>query len=300
MKTPTLLLFLLFSVSFYAQNWSPIGANWKYSYYGFFPGYVDVVYSGDTVIEGQATKILSKTFVGMDWNLTLVTNFIGKEYTYEDNGVIFLRYQNQWDTLYHFNAQVGDHWRMAKQPFANVCPENSRLKVLSTGNKIINNETRKYLVVDFCNPDLTSLGWGQDTIVENIGFIGTYFLPYDQFDGALDGNEGGPFRCYSHNNFATYAPHFSEACDYIVGVEEVHSVQSTFTIYPNPIGNEIHFSKECANTFTTYTIYSLDGKIQQAGSMSELIRVDYLRNGNFILEIANENQKQFAKLLKVD
>jgi hypothetical protein len=300
MKTPTLLLFLLFTVSFHAQTWSPTGANWKYSYYGFFPGYVEVLYSGDTIIEGQSAKILSKTFMGMDWSMTLVTNFIGTEYTYEDNGVIFLRYQNHWDTLYHFNAQVGDHWRMAKQPFANVCPENSRLKVMSTGNKIINNETRTFLVVDFCNPDLSSLGWGQDTIVENIGFIGTYFLPYDQFDGALDGNEGGPFRCYSHDNFATYAPHFSGACDYIVGLEEVNSAQTTFSIYPNPVGNEIHLSKETASMFSTFTIYSLDGKIQQEGFLSEVIQVDYLRNGNFILEIANENQKKFAKLLKVD
>lgn len=299
MKTPTLLLFLLFSISFHAQNWSPTGANWKYSYYGFFPGYVDVLYSGDTVIEGQPSKILSKTFTGMDWTMTLVSNFIGNEYTYEDNGVIFLRYQNHWDTLYHFNAQVGEHWRMAKQPFTSVCPENSRLKVLAIGNKTINNETRKYVVVDFCNPDLSSLGI-HDTIVENIGFIGTYFLPYDQFDGAVDGNEGGPFRCYSHDNFATYAPHFSGACDYLVGLEEVTDVQTTFSIYPNPVGNEIHLSKEHASAFTNYTIYSLDGKIQQTGSLSEVIRLDYLGKGNFLLELTNEKQKQFAKLIKAD
>jgi hypothetical protein len=300
MKTPFLLLFLLFSVSFHAQNWAPSGANWKYSYYGFFPGYVDVFYTGDTVIESQSVKILSKNFSGIDWSMSVVTNFIGNEYTYENNGVIFLRYQNQWDTLYHFNAQVGDHWRMAKQPFTSVCPENSRLKVLATGNKTINNETRKFLVVDFCNPDLSSLGWGQDTIVENIGFIGSYFLPYDQFDGAVDGNEGGPFRCYSHDNFATYAPHFSGACDYIVGLEEVATVQTTFSVYPNPVGNEIQLTKEYANTFANYTIYSLDGKIQQAGPLSEVIRLDYLRNGNFILELSSANQKQFAKLLKLD
>jgi len=299
MKTALLFLFLLFSVSFHAQNWSPSGANWKYSYYGFFPGYVDIFYTGDTVIESQSVKILSKNFSGIDWSMSVVTNFIGNEYTYENNGVIFLRYQNQWDTLYHFNAQVGDHWRMAKQPFTSVCPENSRLKVLATGNKTINNETRKFVVVDFCNPDLSSLGM-QDTIVENIGFIGSYFLPYDQFDGAVDGNEGGPFRCYSHDNFATYAPHFSGACDYIVGLEEVPAVQTTFSVYPNPVGNEIHLTKEYANTFTTYTIYSLDGKIQQAGPLSEVIRLDYLRNGNFILEISNLEKKQFARLLKAD
>jgi len=109
MKTPLFILFLLFSVSFHAQNWSPSGANWKYSYEGFFPGYVDILYSGDTLIDGQSAKILSKIFAGMDWSMTVVTNFIGNEYTYENNGVILLRYQNQWDTLYNFNAQVGEH-----------------------------------------------------------------------------------------------------------------------------------------------------------------------------------------------
>jgi hypothetical protein len=298
MKTSFLILFTLFSFSFQAQNWSPSGANWKYSYYGFFPGYADVLYSGDTLIDGQTAKILSKTFHGLDWSMTIVTNFIGNEYTYENNGVIFLRYQNQWDTLYHFNSQVGEHWRMAKQPLTSVCPDNSRLKVLATGNKTINNETRKYVVVDFCNPDLSSLGV-QDTIVENIGFTGTYFLPYDQFDGAVDGNEGGPFRCYSHDNFATYAPHFSEACDYIVGVEEVTSA-STFTVYPNPVVNEIHLSTDYTGTFTTYTIYSLDGGIQQAGTISETILLDHLTIGNYLLEISNSTQKLFAKVLKVN
>jgi hypothetical protein len=297
MKTHFIVLFTLFSFSFKAQNWSPSGANWKYSYNGFFPGYVDVMYSGDTLIDGQSAKTLTKTYNGMDWSMAVISSAIGKEFTYENNGVIYLRYQNQWDTLYHFNAQVGDHWRMAKQPIVSVCPENSRLNVMAIGNKIINNETRKYVVVDFCNPDLSSLGWGQDTIVENIGFIGSYFLPYDQFEGAVDGSEGGPFRCYSHDNFATYAPHFSDACDFIVGLDEL---SSTFNIYPNPVQDEIYLSTEFSNAFTDYTIYSLDGKMQQAGPILEMIPMNHLTSGNYILEISNSKQKQFARVLKVD
>jgi|LakMenE18May10ns_1017289.scaffolds.fasta_scaffold01279_1 hypothetical protein len=299
MKSLLFNLFILFSISIHAQNWSPSGANWTYSYYGFFPGYVDVLYSGDTIIDGQTSKMLTKTFHGIDWNMTLVSNVFAKDYTYENNGVVYIRYQNQWDTLYHFNAQVGDHWRMAKQPVANVCPQNSRLNVLATGNKLINNETRKYLVVDFCNPDLSSLGWGQDTIVENIGFIGSYFLPYDQFDGALDANEGGPFRCYTDDNFATYAPHYNGACDYIVGMEEL-SGSSSFIIYPNPIQNDIHIPFDFINKFTRYTLYSLDGKIHQMGYISENIPVHHLKSGNYLLEISNESEKKFAKILKLD
>ena len=297
MKTSFLFVFFLVSFSFHAQNWSPSGANWKYSYYGFFPGYVAIAYTGDTLIDGQSSKILSKTFHGIDWNMTTVSYSIGNEITYENNGVIYLRYQNQWDTLYHFQAQVGDHWRMAKQPLTSVCPENSRLKVTATGNKIINSETRKYLVVEFCTPDLSSSGWGQDTIVENIGFTGSYFLPYDQFDGAVDGNEGGPFRCYSHDNFATYAPHFSGACDFIVGVEEL---ATAFTIFPNPVESEIQLSEDLVSRFTHYTLFSLDGKIHQTGPLTQTINTQHLMSGNYVLEIANASQKQFAKILKID
>lgn len=282
---------------FRAQNWSPTGANWKYSYYGFMSGYVDIAYIGDSIIDGQSAKVLSKTFHGLDWSMNVISNVIGKEYTYESNGVIYLRYQNQWDTLYNFNAQVGDHWRMAKQPFTGVCPENSRLKVSAIGNKIIQSETRKYLVVEFCNPDLSSLGWGQDTIVENIGFIGSYFLPYDQFDGAVDGNEGGPFRCYSDDLFATYSPHFSEACDYILGLEEF---SNTFPIYPNPFQNEIQISLDDVTNFTMYAIYSLDGKMQQSGPLSTCLHLDLLGKGNYVLEITSNSQRRFAKIVKMD
>jgi hypothetical protein len=143
-------------------------------------GYGDIAYSGDTLIDGQVTKKLTKTFHGLGWGMDVTSYSIGTEYTYEANGVVYLRYQNQWDTLYNFNAQVGDSWRMAKQPFANVASQNSRLKVIATGTKLINSSTLKYVKVEFVDPQMNPLGFA-DTIVENIGFIGSYLLPYDMF-----------------------------------------------------------------------------------------------------------------------
>ena len=196
-----LVLFLLCSGLSFAQNWAPNGAQWHYSYYGFFPGYVDIAYSGDTLIDGQVTKKLTKTFHGLGWGMDVTPYSIGTEYTYEANGVVYLRYQNQWDTLYNFSAQVGDSWRMAKQPFANVAPQNSRLKVIATGTKVINSNTLKYVKIDFVDPQMNPLGF-EDTIVENIGFIGSYFLPYDMFDGAVDGNDRPLFAAALPQNAA--------------------------------------------------------------------------------------------------
>jgi len=231
MKSTTLFFVLFFSSLSFAQNWAPAGAKWHYTYIGFSIGYVEIANVGDTVIAGQTCQKLQKTFNGLQFGVT-PTNFVfDTTYTYENNGVVYVLEQNQWKTLYNFNAVVGEHWPMAPMPEFGGCTENSQLKVLATGTIVINAQTLKYLVVDFCNPDLTSQGF-QDTIIEKIGFTGSYMLPFDMCTMAFDGNEGGPFRCYSDNNFATYKPFYDNECDYLVGVDENQILE--LSIFPNP------------------------------------------------------------------
>ncbi|MFM6947360.1 MAG: T9SS type A sorting domain-containing protein [Flavobacteriales bacterium] len=293
----SLVLFLLFSGFSLAQNWAPNGAQWHYSYYGFFPGYVDIAYSGDTLIDGQVTKKLSKTFHGLGWGMDITSYSIGTEYTYEANGVVYLRYQNQWDTLYNFNAQVGESWRMAKQPFANVAAQNSRLKVIATGTKVINSSTLKYVKVEFVDPQMNPLGFA-DTIVENIGFIGSYFLPYDLFDGAVDGNEGGPFRCFTAPNFATYKPVYWEVCDYIMGTTELEGIAS-FQIFPNPVTDQINIPESLIQEYNHFRILSNEGKVIHQGQTTATLDVANLPAGNYTLLIESPTQKRFAKVLVV-
>ena len=292
-----LLLFLLFSGFSFGQNWAPNGAQWHYSYVGFFPGYVDIAYTADTVIDGQAAKKLTKTYHGLGWGMGITSSEIGAEYTYEANGVVYLRYQNHWDTLYNFNAQVGESWRMAKQPLINnIIPPNSRMKVLSTGTMTINNEERNYFVIDRCDSNNMSFGFLQDTLIENIGFMRDYMLPYDQFDGAVDANEGGPLRCYAHSNFATYQPLFTEVCDYIMGINELNA-SASFQIYPNPVSDQVNIPAAYAIEFTAYSIYSTEGKLVQSGQTSEQIAVAKLPIGNYTLVIQNKTQNRYAKVL---
>ena len=293
-----LVLFLLCSGLSFAQNWAPNGAQWHYSYYGFFPGYVDITYTADTIIDGQASKELTKTYHGLGWDQSITSETFGYEYTYEANGVVYLRYQNQWDTLYNFNAQVGESWRMAKQPFTNVATQNSRIKILATGNLIINNETRKYLVAEKCDSNNISLGWLNDTIIENIGFLHDYLLPYDQFDGAVDGNEGGPFRCYSDNNFAIYKPNYLEVCDYIMGTTELEGIAS-FQIFPNPVTDQINIPESLIQEYNHFRILSNEGKVIHQGQTTATLDVANLPAGNYTLLIESPTQKRYAKVLVV-
>ena len=241
MKSTIRFFALFFSSLSFAQNWAPAGAKWHYTYIGFSSGYVEIANVGDTIIAGKTCQKLQKTFNGLQFGVTPVNYIFDTTYTYESNGVVYVLEQNQWKTLYNFNAVVGDHWPMAPMPEFGGCTENSQLKVLATGTKVINAQTLKYLVVDFCNPDLTSQGF-QDTIIEKIGFTGSYMLPFDMCTMAFDGNEGGPFRCYSDDNFSTYKPFYANDCEYLVGVEENQMLE--LAIYPNPSAGQLYIESE--------------------------------------------------------
>jgi hypothetical protein len=256
MKSTLLFFALVFSSLSFAQNWAPAGAKWHYTYIGFSSGYVEIANVGDTIIAGQTCQKLQKTFNGLQFGVTPTTYIFDTSYTYENNGVVYILEQNQWKTLYNFNAAVGEHWPMAPLPEFGGCTVNSQLKVLATGTKVINAQTLKYLVVDFCNPDLTSQGF-QDTIIEKIGFTGSYMLPFDMCTMAFDGNEGGPFRCYSDDNFSTYKPFYANDCEFLVGLDENQMIE--LTIYPNPSASKFTIEAPL-ETGQVIALYNLNGQ----------------------------------------
>ena len=142
------------------------------------------------------------------------------------------------------------------------------------------------------------MGWLNDTIIENIGFLHDYLLPYDQFDGAVDGNEGGPFRCYSDNNFALYKPNYLEVCDYIMGTTELEG-SASFQVFPNPVSDQINIPETLIQEYNHYRILSSEGKLIQKGQTTEQIDVANLPAGNYTLLIESQSQKRYAKVLVV-
>lgn len=295
----TFLSTALFLVSFIAtsQSWCDIGANWRYSYMNGFgtEGYTKIQYIGDTTISGQPAKILDKHIYAYDYVLSQSVDFdLGQEYTYENSGVVYRWYNNSWDTLYNFNATIGESWRMAKQPMTNACDSNGVLSVTATGTKIINSITLNYLVVEFNYGGSMSTGI-TDTIVQKIGFIGGYMLPYDGCDGALDVNEGGAFRCYEDNNFTSYKPHYAGICDFIVGLDKIDS-ESYFQIVPNPASTKIELIG--LDNYNVISIQDLRGKSWAFIQDGSTININDLPNGIYVLSVRNEHRVQHERFIK--
>lgn len=120
-------------------------------------------------------------------------------------GVVFLYMEDPYiqdpyihDTLYNFNADIGDSWTFEGE-------FDTKLTVTGKGTIEMNGQELKYSAVDLTT-ELTNIIFEEhDTIVERIGFLHRYFLPYDVIREGLDRNEGGPTRCY-YDDVLDYVP----------------------------------------------------------------------------------------------
>jgi hypothetical protein len=226
-------LFLLASDTLYSQTWSPPGAIWYYEYFNFgYSGYSEIKYTGDTVINSVTCKKLEKSMHVIDYLNQFQNYYLGAEYTYEQGGTIYMYFNNHFDTLFNFNASIGDSWRLAGQPpNANLCDSNSIVTVLDTGTLIINSLPLRYKKVLFNYGG----SWNHpDTIIEKIGTTFWYMIPYDGCY-AVDAYQGGPLRCYSDSSFAVYHHNYSNNCDFIIGLNEIEPTEDLILIYPNPV-----------------------------------------------------------------
>lgn len=287
----------------FAQTWSPAGAKWTYSYTNSGEsGYVELLYTGDTVISSINCKKLKKTqYVKGLFPPTIVMYNLGSEITYEQNGVVFIRIGGNFDTLYNFNALIGDQWGMIRT--SPHCDGSSNITVLDTGTIMINSIPLKFLAVNLhFSSNLTGISDYQDTIVETIGFTGSYFFPADYCNAPLDGHEGGSFRCYSDDNFNTYKPNYTNACNFIigVGVNEIEEEES-INIYPNPASDYITINiDKMFGEVNRVELYNSFGQIILLQKQLNNIDISELPDGFYFIKVTNKRGLGMCtKFLKV-
>ena len=222
-----------------AQSWFPPEAVWHYWYGGMgqVAGFVRIVQIGDSIINEQPCHILRKTqeYVSL-FDYSYETQAIGRECAYEQDGLVmaFDPGVDAFDTLYNMNAVPGDHWRLADIPDgSNVCDPLNHMLVTDTGTVVIDGIGLRWLAVNV-NYITSPLIWEfyQDTIIDRIGSTEGYLLPQDFCLVFLDGNEAGPFRCYTDADIF-FMDDESVPCEMTVGEQE-YSLGPAIGLFPNP------------------------------------------------------------------
>ena len=264
-----ILLFLVLpflSVTSYAQPWAHPGAVWHFSYMQMFSfGYIKIENTGDTTLLGNDCSILTKTQYGYYYPGYMDTLPLGKAYIYQSNNVVYFYRQhlNVFDTLYHFGALPGDSWKVRSDyiPY-----DSGYVHVDSITYEVYNGDTLKCLYV---SPTPNScMGWYAGTkIIERIGCINWYMLP-EYIDCIMDGNEGGPLRCYQDSAFPQFIFDNQHPCDYVTALPEPRSLSETFSIFPNPASDKINVSFSQNSQGYKIRIVNMQGRLMMAHSIS--------------------------------
>lgn len=220
-----------------AQSWFPDEALWHYSYSSGFgqEGCVRMAVSGDTLVLGQPARKITRAretfdFISSQNNTEQLSTIIARE----SGGLVLIYVQAlaAFDSLYDLNAVPGDTWHLLEMPDPTWCDGESWMEVTDAGTTVVSGVPLRWLSVDIHYLLGGSEMVQQDTILERVGTLGTYFLPHDPCNGELDQQEGGPLRCYSDSDIdTTRTPNV--ACDLVLNLLG-ELLPPTFSLYPNP------------------------------------------------------------------
>jgi hypothetical protein len=239
---PFLFIIAMWPAVLEAQSWCPPGAEWHYSANfctGACNGYVRMFSSGDTIVQNQpCTKIERIRTYTSYFDPTIYVDTLSNLYTYSTVGIVWMfdPQMNAFDTLYDFNATIGDSWQLIH------LPENSLgsdfLSVLDTGHVSVDGHQLRWLSVEYHFQGATGNNPPYlDTLIQRIGSNQFYMLPYDFPNGFFDGQEGGFFRCYTDNDISYQSPSV-QTCDLPLRVTE-RALRRAPVIFPNPGNDQI-------------------------------------------------------------
>jgi hypothetical protein len=311
MKTFKFLLLVVglcnIAISFAQQTeFAPAGAEWYYTYtFGCCPEshFNHIVSEKDTIVEETSCRVLRKYYD--------ISNVANETYIIkQEQGKIYYYYQNQFNLLFDFDAEVNDivEFTFIYKKYADFLPSHkdtilsARFKIENITTNVQNLRTFRTKILDEDIPKF-QLWDAPHTYIytEKIGWH-SEFMP--MLDNAAHPDEEvfRWLRCYSETGFsfvseewvATTLPCNSTTVTSINIPQKENSI-----IYPNPVNDNVFvFTNEGGNI----EIIDVSGKIVHNSELLKGINrlsTNQLHKGLFVVKIRyKDNSTQILKIIK--
>lgn len=285
------------------HEFAPVGAEWYYGRQTMFTwGYIRILVTNDTIIDGHTCSILNKEEHGFNYYSQNLYHFdIGREYVTQEKDAVLIYRKGIFYKLFDFDAEIGDSWTIPGNE-----EEDGRVIMCGKGTEIVDgNELRYILITDEISSPYGYGNWSPDDplsppdtikVLERIGPIGAYLLPKPL--GILDyDGEGGVLRCYSDDIVEVNYSWPFVYCDYIndnnIGFDENVQV-SEYGIYPNPTSDVLHVE----SSVKVLTVLNSFGQEVYKGT-TNTIDVRNWPNGVYLVRVIDKNEMVgIAKMVK--
>ncbi len=262
------------------------------------PGFVEVVTDGPYETEG------SDIVIDLLFNYTFqdprggTVSFEGEHgakipYNYGELSVVLFEVDStSVDTLYNFIAVIGDIWHIDLPGFKDAV----RCEVIDEGSMLIDGFRAKTWTVEYSADYIGFPVKYTDIVVEGLGNLREFILPWDYFEGQLDGQRGGTLRCFKNEEVSYQRPNIEE-CIPLTLPAKSFSLEE-IKICPNPVGSLLHLPDQF-EAGRSFRIFSLTGQVMQGMVGSGKVDVNGLLPGIYFLTVQEKGKKQgVARFIK--
>jgi len=286
MKNSLSIIFIIYSLSSFAQPWIEQGATWHYSWINVSNyGFRKIEYTQDTLIQNKTCQMLvveNHTFERDQFQ----DNYLGggvidTNYTYSKNDTVFWLINETFHILYDFNADVGDSWDLGFDTNEYKCSKSYTV-VDSIGTIEINGKTLRWVALNWTKN--SSVGFFEQKIIEGIGGMRYLFPTFNNCDSTTIVHfQALSFRCFQDDLFTLYPNNVD--CDAPLHVNKKIN-NSLFNIYPNPSkGNLVIENFE--GRLTVFSVYGDQLATHQISNRKN-INFEGFPGGVYLLQFENE------------
>ena len=212
---------------------------------------------------------------------------------HEENGVVYLfdEDNNNFDTLYDFNAPVGGRWGINT-----YCYDDSLayMEVLSKGYSFINNTNLQWLCIQYHN-----LAWGgdccTDTIFDKMG---------SKRGGLLLQGMGCQFNytsfcSYQDDSIGLYPPNALYCDTTFISSTTSLSTSAETEVFPNPVHDFLHVENNSPFEGRMEIIDATGRIALSKDSIPSVINVSALENGMYLAIIRYDSSIKILRFIKI-
>ena len=309
-KNIVLTIFLLLSFDMLGQSFGSQNAEWVYDFNGAEIGVTKFKISGDTIVNGVSYQRMEKKAIREKDNGEIVEYPRLPFYIRQESGVLLYTGNFTFeDTLFNFEASIGDSWRAVKRSDEGEFEEYSLTYVVKdTFQTTINGESIFSQAVEIINPNNVSSPF-LDTLFENIGSRNFFLVHLDWPFGGLY-SDRGVLRCYSNDElgvvdfvpFHESGPYpfnlsgFEYDCDAFLSSIADTQTGLSFSVYPNPTKGFLTIASS-EQRIEQVAIYNLSGVLVNSYKPDHTqykLDVSHLPAGVYFVQI---NELTFEKIV---
>lgn len=261
MKNLLLVLGVVTTIHVEAQMWCAPSAQWNHTVQAFgVEGYIVRTYAGDTLFEGSLSQRIHESGMIIQYwsggDTLLVDN---DRFTSLQDSTVFIWTNNsgawEWDTLFRFDAVVGDRWF---PPGADdVCADGyaGMLLVTGTGTMDVDGLALRTWSMSYSDA-LGEPWWDAGQFVERLGCMGGLeFLP----GGCIIVEYGEALVCYTDTEISYNDAQWPYGCASFTAVHGIGD-PPPFSLSPNPGTDELSIELADAVTGSSLALFDATGR----------------------------------------